>query len=1001
MTKDVIWQTKLAARVHDSAESALVLLRDPAGHDGGTSRALARLSGLAEITGDSIAPDGDQSLSGVVFEKGLPLALYRQVQRADWWAASADRPHWPMQEQALPTGQAPAVADWAQVRWAEDPVLIHPLTGAQYTRLSGLSETDIAGIQRRSVEHFSHLLAAIGAQDEPGRDWRRALLAFWRFGPEAVESEDFGKLGELWGLLPADTRIPDHSVWDHLDLASAFAGAFAGDAESGGDAGPALLAVSIGPVQGFIAAARKTDDLWAGSHLLARLAWEAMKPIAEALGPDAILFPRLRGIPQVDLWLRDEIGLPGELFAHCEWTRGGTDSNPLFSAALPNRFVALVPAGQARALADEVTRRVRDWLLGLGERVVDRLLQAARLVPKGAPRDDSVHAYTQVREQLEGFPEVHWAAVPFSLIRPRDAARQTDLDVTALSEALAPYFGAVPGEPCGFLDTPAWRALCQEIDWGDGTLFFAPNPGVLYPAVIELADRVMAAAKAARPFEQSAQHGWRCSLTGETEWLTADAGQLQRYYRKQTDTLWATIAARQPAWAKQGEHLGALPAIKRLWPTLFAEEVGQALGLGDPGRFVVSTHTLALARNLESLDKGLSDSHSASRFEDLVERDDKAPALPRELAKLRGSLAARIPAALDRLRDSEEPADEERLRRLEGEIKSVLGHKPESYYALILMDGDHMGRILSGDPNTKTAIPYREAFHPQIRDGFDRQVTGQPLIRRYGEQPRPISPIRHLAISGALNDFSQTVVRHVVETEHLGRVIYAGGDDVLAMLPVADLLSTMQRLRHAYSGDGGAHHQGGLDGGLELGDGFAELRTRRAGKECAQVMRMMGTSATASCGAVIAHHQAPLGAVMRELRAAESRAKNEGGRDAFSITVIKRSGGALYVTAHWGEPIVLLGDLRDFLADPGVSRRAVYNSLEWLKDLPEPIGDGAMVETLLAYQLARQAERGPKDCAPDLAGRLAALAIAEPRGRLDWLRDFLTVAEFLARGTRA
>lgn len=44
------------------------------------------------------------------------------------------------------------------------------------------------------------------------------------------------------------------------------------------------------------------------------------------------------------------------------------------------------------------------------------------------------------------------------------------------------------------------------------------------------------------------------------------------------------------------------------------------------------------------------------------------------------------------------------------------------------------------------------------------------------------------------------MVRHVVEREHLGRLIYAGGDDVFAMLPVADLLSAMQRLCHAYSG---------------------------------------------------------------------------------------------------------------------------------------------------------------------------------------------------------
>ena len=33
-----LWQTKLAAWIHDPAEKALVLLRDPAGHEGGTVR---------------------------------------------------------------------------------------------------------------------------------------------------------------------------------------------------------------------------------------------------------------------------------------------------------------------------------------------------------------------------------------------------------------------------------------------------------------------------------------------------------------------------------------------------------------------------------------------------------------------------------------------------------------------------------------------------------------------------------------------------------------------------------------------------------------------------------------------------------------------------------------------------------------------------------------------------------------------------------------------------
>jgi CRISPR-associated protein Cmr2 len=165
--------------------------------------------------------------------------------------------------------------------------------------------------------------------------------------------------------------------------------------------------------------------------------------------------------------------------------------------------------------------------------------------------------------------------VPFSLIRPRNTARQTDLDTSALSAAMAPFFGTDPGLESGFLQTPAWQVLRKETAWNDRTRFFAPNPGVLYPAVQELAERVLAAAKATRPFGQTEQTGWRCSLTGETEWLTTDRRQLDLPPGQRTETLWTRIAEPdcRPAWARPGEHLGALPAIKRLWPTLFAEEV--------------------------------------------------------------------------------------------------------------------------------------------------------------------------------------------------------------------------------------------------------------------------------------------------------------------------------------------------------------------------------------------------------------------------------------------
>lgn len=1052
MTNDTLWQTKLHARLHDPAEKALVLLRDPAGHENGTSKVLRRMAYETPMADDStLDNDNAEVLHAVAFKEGIRAAIYKTVKRADWWAAAADRPQWPLQEIDVVTKKGEektfAVADYAQVRWANQPELVHPLTGARCDlgQYGGLSDSDFRDIKSRSFEHFSKLLVQI----DGATDWKKTVLAFWRFGPELREDEDFGKLGALWRLLPADTRIPDHSIWDHLDLTSAFAGAFAGD--ENGEA--ALLSLAIGPVQSFIESARTTSDLWAGSHLLSRLAWEAMKPVCAALGPDAILFPRLRGVPQVDLWLREledngGCGLDSDWFKACEWKQGGTDANPLFAAALTNRFVAVVPASQAKTIAESVEKAVRAYLQQLGQTVVNRLLEEAKLTTGGEQ-----HCHEQMREQIEGFPEVHWAAVPFSLIRARNVEKQTDLDVTALSAAMQPFF-AGDGAP-GFLISPAWQVLQKETRWDDRTTFFAPNPGVLYPAVYDLAERVLAAAKTTRRFDQTTQNGWRCSLTGETEWLTNDKNHLaippgkrlskesKKYDPKEhTETLWTRIADEKPAWAKKGEHLGALPSIKRLWPTLFAQEVKNAVG-GDMQRFVVSTHTMALSGQME---QWLANGGEVDDETRTLMTKAETVALPRRLMRLARPTdvhaAKSLPGLLEAaraLREAEydskhdQQVAERQAQTMEAAVERTLGKsdkstKLETYYALLLMDGDRMGAWLSGGEDY--AITYRESFHSQVQKGIQPFEAKHQALRDYFQQKRALSPNRHLSISAALNDFALTLARFVVEDEHAGRLIYSGGDDVLAMLPVTDLLPAMQQLRAVYSGV--ACPDARFSGDIELKNGFALLKVRDGeGNLVPKLMRLMGEKATASIGAVIAHHQAPLGAVMRELRAAEKRAKNEGGRDAFSITVIKRSGGDLYLTNKWsrdGEdsPMTCLRALSQGMRkDVGASRGAVYRVQQWSQDLPTPqmVGGNAafavLIESLIRDQFSHAANQ-----IEDYELRtkqLVAMTVTEMERRMQnrdrltpekfqeesrdiavgLINNFLAVAEFLARETRA
>ncbi len=971
-----IWLAKLAAWTHDPAEKALVLLRDPAGHEGGTVHELKQ----------ALFPNGIGSLA-------------THVKRADHWASAADRPQFPRD------AKDGRYAAWTQVRFTEAPVLIHPLSGTAYPL--GKLDIDPAHIKAASTAHFKGLIE----RDTDGLpDARKTALAFWRFGPEI----DADGLRALWQLLPADTRIPDHTIWTHLDLSAAFASSFAAD-ES---ANPALLSMSFGPVQDFIAQARTTSDLWAGSHLLSRIAWQGLKIICEQLGPDAVIFPQLRGVPLVDLWLRDEVGINADRFAQCEWAKDSnrSDANPLFAAALPNKLVAIVPAAQAQELAEAVTRAVRDFVRDTAAAMLADLLGAA-----GIPNSPELPGHSQLAAQLDGFPEVHWAVVPFAPLVEERAGEVPD--TAELKDASAPFFG-----DGSFLASPAWQRLSRPLDL-EGTQFYRPNAGVLYPAIYELLDRLAASAKSVRTAPQrpdGGEHGYRCDLTGEAEWLTHDRAHLviPKGERKQAPTLWNLAAKQRPGISRKWEHLSALAMLKRLWPSWFVrQELGESFGI-DTQRFVVSTHTLAISTSLERwLQAGAPlDKNAQTLLAKARKPGTERAALPRRLARAlrrkdfnddQRTLARALPALMER-----DASDDPEARNDSADLaRTMLGGTPEAYYALILLDGDRMGAWISGTDDEVT-LKTRATFHPQIHERMKAHFT-RPEHQAYLDAPRAVSPSRHMAISSALNAFALTLAQDIVENRCKGKLIYAGGDDVMALVAVDDLLACLTLLRAAYGGlpvPDALRETLDVDleqpTALRLGGGHAVLDGK--------LLRLMGEGATASAGAVIAHHSAPLGAVLRTLRQAEKRAKNRGGRDAFAITLLKRGGGATDLTLPWrlaaaptldDSPMQALAALTRLFAGDDTSRKAAYVTQGWLPHLPSaaqmPRDElQALVTHNLAYQIKRQSAGDPiaKAQAPLLAGKLAGIAFHPRLGDAspaETVRDVLAVAEFLARESRA
>lgn len=116
-----------------------------------------------------------------------------------------------------------------------------------------------------------------------------------------LAQQNTGDLGGLWHRLPADTRLPDHSIWQHNGLVSALTSSFRLSKQNKAS----LMVFALTPVQDFIVRARKLRDYWSGSILLSWLAFEGIKAVIHELGADHILYPSLHGQPLIDNLLED------------------------------------------------------------------------------------------------------------------------------------------------------------------------------------------------------------------------------------------------------------------------------------------------------------------------------------------------------------------------------------------------------------------------------------------------------------------------------------------------------------------------------------------------------------------------------------------------------------------------------------------------------------------------------------------------------------------------
>ena len=559
---------------------------------------------------------------------------------------------------------------------------------------------------------------------------------------------------------------------------------------------------TLGPVQAFVAQARRTRDFWAGSFILSWLSSIAILAVQHQAGDAAIRFP----IPDEDFLkaLRNE------------GTKKPKQGN------VPNRFMAVVGKDFE---PDLVTKAVKDAWTALADKVWTEDFRAA---------DYPAQAKRIWDDQISGFWDMQWAIVD-------DEAATNTLDRMKNWRSHLPP--DQPGLKCMMMD--GWQELSgEERPSRGGRNAFREKLRDAAPKGIQsdLRDGEMLCAIAyvkrrfVRYFEgfsckievgenqKLAVHGWELPSGVPSVHYLAAAHWLEKLIRlantdsKLEDDLWAFHKKARALTGEYGEWDSNVKCIRdavlnkaqHRWEALNGEVFFESM-LNNP----------RLWRN-----------------------DPKDEATPEQAKALAGQLA--------------------QLRKM-ADLGPVT-----PFYAVLLMDGDELGINMS-EPGNQTPI------------------------------------------SNALAAFT-TRVPTIVE-DRSGFLVYAGGDDVLAILPMEDALDCAAELRRCYL-------------------------------ECFETTPLKDK--TSLSGAIeYAHAKMPLGKVLSDAhKLLDDIAKEGRGRDAIACRVWKPGGLAVEWAMPWA------------LAKPGAEVEIAR--LADTFQLAKP-GDAREFANKFFYRLRAQFESGLDD----------------------------------------
>ncbi len=215
--------------------------------------------------------------------------------------------------------------------------------------------------------------------------------------------------------------------------------------------------------------------------------------------------------------------------------------------------------------------------------------------------------------------------------------------------------------------------------------------------------------------------------------------------------------------------------------------------------------------------------------------------------------------------------------------------RPAPYYALLLADGDFMGKVI------------------------DERTTAE----------------EHRELSRALSEFAKEVPKIIAD--YKGVTVYAGGDDILAYLPLHTALDCVQVLSERFAQVMSPFTVNDEDGGQK--------------------------SPTLSAGLVIAHHLEPLSDVLALARRAEKAAKAVPGKKALAVTLNKRSGVERTVKSGLSTLVERLGTMTRWWLDGTLSKGTAYELEHLAREMEDVLPDEAL-RAEAARILKRKRESG-------------------------------------------